>query len=210
MPQQPNEQFFQTFTDATIQGLVSALHRAYETARELHDPARGGNEQTFGFGLYNYAAHELSAEVKTLGELAKVETDRPCFRLRFGEFVVACHRVGRSAVQDIATCFPSNDGAAPALIERTLWFPGMEPQIHLARNLVLAHLGNPETGLEAAYLCMPSRKKQNRIAEWGYTHRIWISGDVIVPRPKPTATTIVPEEIIDEPVVRRKEREVGA
>jgi len=210
MPSQPSNLFFDCFAEPVVGAFTVALQRAYETACEKHDPSRGSNEQTFGFDLYHFAAHELEREAERLGGVIEVEAGRPYFRLRVGQFRLACHRVGRSSAQDIAQCFPTNDGAARALIERQLWLPGMEPRVDLARNLVLAHLGNPEMGLEALYLCIPSREEKDKIAEWGYTHRLWATGEANAIRPRPMPTTVAPEEVIEEPIVRRKAREEGA
>jgi len=209
MTSQPATAFFESFADPVVSAFTDALRRAYDTACEKHEPRRGSNEQTFGFDIYHFGAFELEQEAERVVDIA-VEAGRPYFRLRVGEFTVACHRVGRSAAQDITQCFPTNDGAAPALIERQLWLPGMEPRVDEARNLVLAHLGNPEMGLEAVYLCIPSREEKGRIADWGYTHPIWTIGDGTVARPRPTPTSLAPEEVIDEPIVRRKAREEGA
>jgi len=206
----PGQLFFDTFTDPIVAGLVAALKRAYETACEEHHPARGSNEQTFGFCLYHYAAHELEAEAQGLGPEVEVEAGRPLFRLRVGDYVLGCHRVGHSAAQDISKCFPGNDCAAPALIEKQLWLPGMEPRLDLARQLVLAHLGNTEEGLEAVYLCVPSREEKDKIAEWGFTHQLWAVGQVLATGPSPMTMTVEPEEVIDEPTIRRKQREEGA
>lgn len=210
----PGPLFFDTFTDQITSALQAALHRAYDSACEQHDPARGFNEQTFGYSLYHCAAFELGVEADNLGAEVEVEAGRPSFRLRIGEFRLGCHRVGQNAAQDIARCFPGNESGAPALIEKQLWLPGLEPRVDRARNLVLAHLGNTESGLEALYLCIPSREEKDKIAEWGYTHSLWTIDDVIVPRPSrtplPVTTAIEPEELIAEPTVRRKEREQGA
>lgn len=206
----PGPLFFATFTDDIASALQAALRRAYDSACEQHDPARGFNEQTFGYSLYHCAAFELGVEADRLGAEVEVEAGRPSFRLRIGEYRLGCHRVGQNAAQNIERCFPGNESGAPALIEEQLWLPGMEPRVHDARNLILAHLGNTEHGLEAVYLCIPSREEKDKIAEWGYTHCLWTIGQPVAARPTPLATEFEPEEAIEEPTVRRKQREEGA
>ena len=206
----PGQLFFDTFTDPIVASLVAALKRAYDTVCEGHEPSRGFNEQTFGYCLYHVAAHELETEAMGLGPEVEVEAGRPLFRLRVGEYLLGCHRVGHRAIQDITRCFPGNDGAAPALIETQLWLPGMEPRLERARNLVLAHLGNTEEGLVAVYLCVPSREEKDKIAEWGFTHLLWSVGETLATKPTPMTMPVEPEEVIDEPTIRRKQREEGA
>lgn len=41
------------------------------------------------------------------------------------------------------------------------------------RAVVLAHLGNFSTGLEALYLAAPVAKEENRISAWGYHELLW-------------------------------------
>lgn len=206
----PGPLFFETFTDDITLALQAALSRAYDSVCEHHDPARGFNEQTFGYSLYHCAAFELGVEAEGLSDEVRVESDRPRFRLRVGEFRLGCHRVGDNAAQNIERCFPGNESGAPALIERQLWLPGMEPRVDLARNLILAHLGNAETGLEAVYLCIPAREEKDKISEWGFTHCLWTIAQAGAALSTPIRTDLEPEESIEAPLVRRRSQERGA
>ncbi len=148
----PGELFEQTFNPATIEVLVRSLRRAYGTACEHHEPGRGGNEATFGYGLYHYAVHELCLEADraseevtkevtskqvtknvthrgvtsciTFGKVTiRVTSKQPLFRLQIGPYEVACHRVGLSERESIWTAFPKNEGAALSMMEEQFRMP---------------------------------------------------------------------------------------
>lgn len=208
MHEVPGAQFNATFVPAAVQPIIGALKRAYTTASELHDPERGSNEVTFGFNLYQFAVHELRKEASLKTTALRVISVGPMFRLAIGEFELACHRVGRSARQDIRSSLPNNDGAAWTMVEEQLCLPGLEETYDLpkARKVVIAHLGNPDDGLGAIYLCIAGRTDGERITSWAYTHPIWHLHDqddraapVAPPPPDKPA-----DEVIAPPAVRKK------
>lgn len=204
----PGAQFNATFVPPAVQPVVAALKRAYATACELHDPARGSNETTFGFGLYEYAVHEFRNEAELKTNPLRIISVRPTFRLAIGEFELACHRVGRSARQDIRSAFPNNDGAACTMVEDQLCLPGMEDSYDLpkARKVVIAHLGNPDDELGAIYLCIAGHTDGERITSWAYAHPIWHVDDEDRREapPAPPAPDKPADEFIAPPAVRKK------
>ena len=202
----PGLLFSQTFTPETLEIITGALERAYETACEHYEPDRGNNTKTFGYELYHAAVHELAGEVQQDDTpLALISRD-PTFRLRVGAFECACHRVGADASDDIWSSFPDNEGAACRMAEEQLWIPGMEPDIEAARKVVIAHLGNPEEGIQAIYLCIPSRTEKKRIVEWGLVCPVWQAGEREVLAEVTDTQVRAPEEIIAEPMVRPREK----
>lgn len=209
MLESPGDLFHSTFTRAAVQPIVAALKRAYLTASELHDPDRGSDETTFGFSLYKFAVHELRKAAEATKTQLRVISSVPVFRLAVGEFELACHRVGRNARQDIHSSLPNNDGAACTMVEQQLWLPGMAEVFDLpkARKLVIAHLGNPEDGLGAIYLCIAGRTDGERITSWAYTHEIWHadSDDATAAAATP-APDRPADEVIPQPMVRKKPR----
>lgn len=204
----PGAQFNATFTSAAVQSIVAALKRAYATACELHDPDRGSDETTFGFNLYKFAVHELRKEARLKTTVLRVISAGPVFRLAVGEFELACHRVGRSARQDIRSSLPNNDGAACTMVEEQLCLPGMEDSYDLpkARKVVIAHLGNAEDGLGAIYLCIAGHTDGERITSWAYTRPIWhVDDEGVSEAPAAPPPPDKPgDEIIAPPVVRKK------
>jgi hypothetical protein len=194
----PGPMYDQTFDGKVRSALIDALGQAYETATELHVPARGSNERTFGYGLYEYAVHELRQVARVLPEKLSIASTYPSFRLGVGDFELACHRVGRSVWDDIYASFPNAESAAYTMVEEQLWLPHVIRHVGLenARRLVLAHMGNPEESLRAVYLCIPGR---------AFAEALWVAdraesvGTLSMPQP-------AAEEVVEEPVIRRKDK----
>jgi len=196
----------QTFSPELSAQIIAILKRGYRTAREKHDPENGSDALLFGLSVYTFIRHEFIKAALEVDCEIEVSSERPALRLRVGEFVMACHCVGDYAVQDIDACFPNNDCAAPRMIENHLWLPGMGPQVESARKVILAHLGNPETGLEAAYICIPCDEEDGLISEWAYTHQLLGgSGDGTDVDLSSLLGDVAPEEETAEPEIRPKE-----
>lgn len=210
MRSEPDEHFLWTFSTDVTGRLVDGLLRAYETASEQYVVARGSNAQTFGYTLYHFAVHELDLEAAESGGLIELLHRSPSFRLRVGEYRLACHRVGTHAFENIWSSFPSNDGAIRQMVDEP-WFPGMEPTMSTARGVVIAHMGNQEDGLQAVYLCIPARERNGMIVEWGVAHQVWSADSTSIPvHDAPMVADAAAEEIIEEPVVRRRAKENDA
>lgn len=209
----PGPVFRSSFGAAVVNEAVRALERAVETARTAHLPERGGNETTFGICLYHYAVHELQDAVRRHPGLGwRARHVQQAFRLRVGEYTVACHKVGNLAIENIWGCFP-NPGASHELVlspGRPGWLPGMEPDIASSRVAVLAYMANPETGLEAVHLCIPTKETRGRISEWGYTQLVWERSAERV-QTKPIGSTepqeLPPREEIQRPTVALRPQE---
>jgi hypothetical protein len=208
----PRPQFFDEVFSAEVRdGFTGSLRRAYDTAAELHDPTRGSNEVTFGVGLYNFAVFQLGQLAKELSSALTIVEKVP-FRIQAaGTFRLGCHRVGRGASDDIWSSFPDNAAAAAELIEQA-YLPGSGfapdlavPDTGTARRLVLAHMGNPEDGLCAVYLCVPTREENGRIRAWGFAELLWSAAGADAVAASPDITT--PEEVIEPvPLVKKKQK----
>lgn len=192
-----------TFTTNVRDAFVKALDRAYETACEHYEPSRGNNTKTFGYELYHAAVFHLCAEAERTSELTILSRE-PVFRFRAGTAELACHRVGRTATEDIWGSFPNNDGAAQTMLEPSLWLPGLEPTLDRASKFVLAHLGDHDRGLEAVYLCVPARTEGERIVEWAFAEKIYVKESSSVPATNDSAERHK-AEVVEEVVVQRKD-----
>jgi hypothetical protein len=194
--------FGATFTDEVCASLVASLGDAYDTACEHHVPGRGGNEATFGVSLYHYAVHELCSQVVDF-DFMKVESRNPVFRLRVGEYLLACHRVGKTEKEDIWSAFPNNESAAPSMVEEQLWLASVPRALGVekARKLILAHFGNPEDGFRAVYICVPGKEDSERINSWNAVYCIWRAD---MDSALQSTTDLVREEVVAESVVQRK------
>jgi len=208
----PGQLFRSSFTGQEHDLFISCLKKAIETAREAHYPESGGNETTFGLGLYHYVVHELQIALQRNRDLRiEVKWVNQAFRLCVGPYDVACHRVGSSAGENIWSCFP-NPGASHGLVldkGRHQWLPGFEPSLVDLRAVVISYMCNVETGLEAVYLCIPTKQKGARITEWGYAEQIWAREDELAATPsaeRPVPRILPAEEHVDEPVVALKPR----
>ena len=199
--------FGATFNETIRSSLVDALGRAYRNAAEFHDPSIGSNTFTFGFNLWNFAVHELKRVAGESSGRVSFVSDRLYFRLRVGKFQIACHRVGRTGADNIWTAFPHNDGAVTEMVFQP-YIPGFEPNLSEATRLVLAHMGNPEDCLCAAYLCIPIRVENGRIVQWGYVKKLYRAdeGPGYGVR-EPSSADLAPEEIVPivEPRLRADE-----
>ena len=160
--------------------IVDVLDEAYQLAGERCDEKIGCNGVTFGTDLYQFAKFRFQgcgdreAAPITLGETS---SDME-LRLKVGEFTVACHRVGASATEDIAVCFPSSTGGPGRLARLNavqLELPFEEAgDDALPHNVVIAHLGNPAHGLEAVYFAVPrSASESGKVNGWAHTELIW-------------------------------------
>lgn len=206
METSPGELFERTFSASTTDRLVRSLRRAYATACEHHVPERGSNEVTFGINLYFHAVHEICEEAAREPDLLDVTSRQPIFRLQAGAFELACHRVGLSERESIWSSFPKNEGAACLMVEEQLWLPGIDlaPRFDLAaaRKLVLAHQGNADEGMRAAYLCIPGRTEGGRITGWVFARPLFRADERRAPRESRPA--LLPEVVVEAPVVTRK------
>ena len=207
----PGELFEQTFEPATTELLVRSLRRAYETACEHHAPERGGNEATFGYGLYHYAVHELCREAERGSPQVDVQvtSKQPLFRLQIGVYELACHRVGLSERESIWTAFPKNEGAAISMVEEQFRMPLFgfgNAGAASARKLILAHLGNADEGMRAVYLCIPGKTDGGRITGWLFARPLFRADDKTITARPAMKQALLPEVVIEEPIVTRKSK----
>jgi hypothetical protein len=182
MDSKPHSSFYSTFSGSVQRSLVRALTIAYSDACQDHHPDSGGDEQLYGLSVYKYSIHRIAEVAELSPAVFTSVVMRPEFRVVAGQYEFCCHRVGRTAGEDILRSFPNNDGAAAKMIQIP-YLPGCEPVIAELRKLVLAHMGNVEDGLQAVYLCFPVREENGRIVEWGYAEEIYrAEGPVVSPK----------------------------
>lgn len=163
------------FTEEIVAEYVGALGVAYDATAERHDPHEGSNNETFGVTVYHFKVKRLTEAFRdgSLGVTCRKVNN--AFRMFVGPYIVGCYRVGESEQDDISSSFPGNEGAAAELVESQLWLCGVPKTqgVERAKKLVIAHLGNPDEGLRAIYLCVPGRMRGDRICEWAYTSLLW-------------------------------------
>jgi hypothetical protein len=184
------------FSARHVAGLVSKHHESYGRAALHYSPEDGWDAQMFGFAVYKYTVKRLRDLVAHPELGFELRPTNMAFRIGLGPFTLAPYRCGQSADEDINESFPSNENGALTLAEANqlaLDLHYSEPVI--PRAMVLAHFGNPLTGLEALYLAVPSSMSDTRIDGWGYTRLLWRrdageerpQGSIDLPRPAPIA-----------------------
>ena len=193
------------FPDSLCQALVAALDEAYQEVSSSHRPERGWNNFTFGTSVWQIALFQLQELAReTQWELVEeVEHHRVTF-MKDG-LHVSCYKVGFSAEEDIFASFPNNQNAAKRLVQNNRQYDlfGETYRDGAPVDLVLAHLGNPDRGLEAVYLCVPSAVgTDDRICEWAYAQLLWRKDARAVVEPADGA--LAAEVAIERPVIRLK------
>jgi hypothetical protein len=160
------------FTPERRIALKNASQEAYSRAMSKHCLDDGDDAQSFGFLNYKYISKRMVGLCGTSHgfDLRKAH---PNIRLGVGPFTVAAYCCGSSGDQDIYESFPLNENGAPQLVDLNQFCLELEDEPAVPRAIVLAHLGNYVTGLEALYLAVPTTRSCNRIAGWCYTELLW-------------------------------------
>lgn len=173
----PGALFRTVFTSELKREILAAAMRAYRIVQEDQRPNVGYNSQTFGHCVYHVGCYQLGEVCKlSPGQLTRMEELGNLARFQSGDYTLGFYKVGKSAHENIWECFPTSENGAndghPIL-------PGLEDelldQVDALRYVVVAHLGNPEDGLCALYLCIPIEKSGGKIRRWGYAEPIYIA-----------------------------------
>lgn len=208
------QEFDEAFDPETIEAVIEALSTSYRTAQDLHDPARGSNNSTFGIGVYHYSIFELQKVADASEKRIVTSSVSNTFRLHKGKFDIACHKVGDNENEDILRSFPQNYKPKPEPVidpnQLAIEFlEDLEAQAtaedqNVSSDLVLAHMGNPELGLCAVYLCRPRYISDDEI-EWDRTYLLWKRSEGIV-SPLRSTYTVPQDEQSPKPQVQRKRK----
>ena len=219
MTARPDESFFDDFSLAVRQAMADKLRVTYDEVADRHDVAVGFNQNTFSIGIYHVAAHQIATLEQQLGGRLRVLTRSPKYRVRVGEFTMACHRVGSSMGDDIMQCFPRPGSAATEMVPQVdpsqlrFAFPDVDPAIGLQRSIVLAHFGNPIEGFLKAYLCFPTKQIDGQIVEWGFADPLLHDMADSLSGPRSSDTHLPPEEVIEDyalELTEKAERDAGS
>lgn len=208
-------EFERAFGPEIVDALIEALSKAYLTAQDLYDATRGSNNSTFGTGVYHHAVFELQKVAEDSENCIVTSLIANTFRMERGHFVIACHKVGEYETDNILSSFPQNykpkhdaDFNPNQLAIEFKEFEPIDEEQSVSSELVLAHMGNPEQGLCAIYLCRPRYSADNEI-EWDYTRLLWTKSAATAAAPVRTYD-IPQEEKSPKPQVRRKPKPPGS
>jgi hypothetical protein len=167
------------FPEALCARFVTALREAYDTACDNFRPDEGSIPLTFGMDVWAFATFRLRQVANDEAPALRVEVHENRTTLRKNGLFLSCYRVGASASEPISESFPNNQHAAPQLARNNLQldiFLDGDPDPDAPVDLVLSHLGNPASGLEAVYLCVPTAVENERLSAWGFTKLLWRRG----------------------------------
>lgn len=193
-----------TFPPALLEALVRALRRGYDHAGNNFDEERGSNNCTYGTDVYHKNWFELKGLMaRPVGANLELVTF-PAVRFRLGPFHLASHRVGGLSSDPISQCFPRSRVAGMELRSKQLpLFPHLHPSSE-EFCAVLAHTGNAEDGLCAAYLCLPEAlNHRGQIERWAHTEFLF-KRSVGEPHADPIQVTLPEPEAAIKPQVTRK------
>lgn len=177
----PGPAYRATFTEEVKATIVAAARTTYRLVQEGYDEALGFNPQTFGHCIYHVGTFQLDKAFKRSGgSLARVEELRSLIRFQGGEYTVAFYKVGSSALTSIWEAFPTSDNGTMSVNgERQPILLGLEEammdRVEGSRYVVIAHLGNPTTGLGAVYLCIPIEAEGGKVKRWGYAECLYLA-----------------------------------
>lgn len=195
----------ESFTHRALHLLLDVIAQSYATVSESQAPYDCFDNQTFGFCLWRASVNMLKKAAYDSPHLLKVTKSAPEFVMQVGEYELATYRVASHGNADIMHSFPSSNGAVRTMLPNS-YLPGLEPDIREAKRVILAHMGNAQDLLGAAYLCIPtSLGNDDRISEWGFALPVLIDGALVV---GDTAVPNAQPEVITPTELKRK-REVG-
>lgn len=168
-------------TEAFPPSLRSAIVREYRQLYAylitIYDTEQGWDAQGFGFMAYKAAVARLSRLAADPQSGLTLLTAAPTFRLQAGPFLIASYRVGSSETESIDESYPRNENGAVKLADLNQL--SLEIDDFSATNpaVIIAHLGNPITGLEAIYLAVPAGTNGTQITTWYCTDLLWKRSD---------------------------------
>ncbi|MGE0552765.1 MAG: hypothetical protein AB7R55_04990 [Gemmatimonadales bacterium] len=161
------------FTPERRAAVQAAAREAYDRAALRYSPDDGDDSQLLGFTIYKFIGKRLVGLTRRADLGLELHSANPMIRIGVGPFTLAAYCCGSTADQPIDESFPLNEHGAPQLVDLNQFCLDIRDAQPIPRAVVLAHLGNPHTGLEALYLAVPSEKEENRISSWCYTHLLW-------------------------------------
>lgn len=206
----PGDTYHQTFTPEVKKAIVDAVQFSYEIVQERHDESLGYGPNTFGHNVYYIGKFQLAKCCeRSGGKLERVEDLNSLFRFQSGGYTLGFYKVGRTADQNIWEEFPTSENGAMSISEEGYPFlvgleDSMLDRVDALRYVVVAHLGNPTSGLCAIYLCIPIKTENGKIKRWGYAEALYLRdkglGSTPLPSiPPPPENPSLPLTIEEEP-----------
>lgn len=190
----PGPEFRASFTEELKRGMTQAVLTAYRIVQDRHDEPLGFDAHTFGYCVYRVGVFHLKKLCTGSGRAPElVDELSSLFRFKVDGFTCAFYKVGSSADTNIWEAFPTSENGTMSVSDEGYPFlvgfeDAMLDDVTASRYAVLAHVGNPTSGLCALYLCIPIEAEHGRVKRWGYAECIYdakTSGRGTLPPPPP-------------------------
>lgn len=160
------------FPPSIRDAVTNEYRKLYRYVASIYEPQQGWDPQAFGFMIYKATVQRLARLAGEIPGLTLV-TQAPTFRLQAGRFLVASYRVGSAASEGIQDSFPRNENGAVKHADLNQLSLELSADDAAASAVILAHQGNPLTGLEALYLAVPGATDGVVITSWLHTELVW-------------------------------------
>ncbi len=205
------------FPQSVLDAFVGALRALYDNI-PTSDEFAGFDNTCFGLALYRMAPEELRPALRSEGHSLKVRSEDNAWVYELDGVTFSCQRVGSTSDVEIRRAFPRNYRAplhgmyGNDAMGAWLPFPGLDRDREASSDapapLVLAHVGNEEDGLLAAYLCQPRWVENGHIRSWGFAVPLLecSGGTGVASARGGPAPDVPPAEQIGRAAVRRKSR----
>lgn len=190
----PGPGFRASFTEELKRRMTQAVQTAYRVVQDRHEESLGFDAHTFGYCVYRVGVFHLRKLCAgSGGSLELIDELTSLFRFKVDDYTCAFYKVGSSAETNIWEAFPTSENGTMSVTDEGYPFlvgfeDAMLDDVAASRYAVLAHVGNPTSGLCALYLCIPIEGEQGRVKRWGYAECIYDakeSGRGSLPPPPP-------------------------
>lgn len=191
--------------DAAVEEVVGALRETYARDCRDHDPSIGDNRYTFGQNVYHHGWYAIRGRLHDPRVGVSIDAHPLCWRIDVGRVAIRVYKMGSYAPTNIhAIKLEPTSAIKEQLGTRNEGFVQLELDLKYvtprssedvarfaARELVIGHFGNPDTGLLAVFFGAPRKVMQDG-SYWAWVVRIdqdaakGESGLVPEDRPGPT------------------------
>jgi hypothetical protein len=190
--------------DDALDHILGALRETYVRECRDHDPSVGDNRYTFGQNVYHHSSYGIRKRVADPRIGIAGDNHPLCWRLELGRLTVRVYKMGSHLPFNIHTerLEPTsaakesvgslNDQFVQLELDLDAATPRSDPDdaAYAARELVVGHFGNPDSGLLAVFFGAPRRDMKNG-SYWNWVLRL-DDGDAPmrssedIPKPNPT------------------------
>ncbi|HZQ64448.1 MAG TPA: hypothetical protein VFA66_04390 [Gaiellaceae bacterium] len=171
--------------DYAVDHVLGALRDTYERECRDHDPSVGDNRYTFGQNVYHHSSFAIRKRVTDARVGVTADNHPLCWRLEIRGITMRVYKMGSHLPLNIHTERLEPTSAAKELVgslndqfvQLELDIDAATPRTdpdeasYAARELVVGHFGNPDSGLMGVFFGAPRREMQNG-SYWNWVVRL--------------------------------------